>query len=82
MFHRPRRISIRRTIKAVLSRMDNTAAAKNDSRTAPILAEVCKLVGNSVVANGYYPVYIDNPRGDAGYCAWHSAGTCNGNTIN
>ena len=30
------------------------------------------------VANGYYPVYVDSPRGHAGYCAWHSYGTCNG----
>src|SRR4029077_8580996 len=26
--------------------------------------------------NGYYPVYSDVKRGNAGYCAWHSAGTC------
>jgi len=30
------------------------------------------------VANGYYPVYTDLPRGHAGYCAWHSYGTCAG----
>jgi hypothetical protein len=28
--------------------------------------------------NGYYPVYVDIPRGNAGYCAYHSAGTCSG----
>ena len=26
--------------------------------------------------NGYYPVYSDVKRGNAGYCAWHSAGSC------
>ena len=26
----------------------------------------------------YYPVYSDQPRGNAGYCAWHSCGTING----
>ncbi len=25
--------------------------------------------------SGYYPVYTDIPRGNAGYCAYHSAGT-------
>ena len=30
------------------------------------------------VANGYYPVYSDQPRGNAGYCAWHSWGTVKG----
>lgn len=61
--------------------IDTSTAAKNGSRTSTILAEVCKVIGNNVVENGYYPVYIDNPRGHAGYCAWHSDGTCNGKTI-
>ena len=30
------------------------------------------------VANGYYPVYSDQKRGNAGYCAWHSYGTIRG----
>ena len=36
------------------------------------------MTGNRPVANGYYPVYSDQPRGNAGYCAWHSSGTING----
>jgi hypothetical protein len=28
--------------------------------------------------NGYYAVYTDVPRGKAGYCAYHSAGSCGG----
>ena len=31
--------------------------------------------------NGYYPVYTDLPRGNAGYCAYHSAGTCGGKAL-
>jgi hypothetical protein len=57
--------------------IDTSTAAKNGSRTSTILAEVCKEISNPVT-NGYYPVYIDNKRGHAGYCAWHSTGTCNG----
>lgn len=54
---------------------------KDTSRSASsnpnaVLAEVCKLVGSSASANGYYPVYTDLKRGNANYCAWHSAGTC------
>jgi hypothetical protein len=45
--------------------------------TSPILAKVCANITNPV-ANGYYPVYTDRPRGNAGFCAWHSAGTCGG----
>jgi hypothetical protein len=56
---------------------DFSTAPKNGSRTSPILAEVCSQVAKPV-SNGYYPVYIDQPRGHAGYCAWHSTGTCNG----
>ena len=48
--------------------------------TSSVLAEVCKEVP-SPVANAYYPVYIDQPRGHAGYCAYHSSGTCNGKPV-
>jgi hypothetical protein len=45
--------------------------------TSAILTEVCKVIGSAnVKANGYYPVYVDTKRGNAGYCAWHSAGKC------
>ena len=56
--------------------IDVTAAA-NGSRTGPILAEVCRRIVNPQ-PNGYYPVYVDLPRGHANFCAWHSAGSCNG----
>src|SRR3954471_806347 len=54
----------------------DTTAATGGQRVAPILAEVCKVVGNAAVSDGYYAVYTDLPRGHAGYCAWHSYGTC------
>jgi hypothetical protein len=54
--------------------VDSTAATGGQN-VAPILAEVCKVIPNPV-SNGYYPVYTDIPRGHAGYCAWHSYGSC------
>jgi hypothetical protein len=54
--------------------------AKGGQSTLQILAEVCKVIANPV-ANGYYPVYTDTPRHNAGFCAWHSAGTCNGTPV-
>lgn len=59
--------------------VDLSAAAKNGNRTSPILQEVCTaLAAHNVtpVKNGYYPVYVDTPRGHAGFCAWHSWGSC------
>jgi len=47
------------------------------SRTSQILTEVAKVITNPV-PNGYYPVYTDLKRGNAGYCAWHSWGSING----
>ena len=47
--------------------------------TSTILAEVCKVITSpDPNGNGYYAVYTDTPRGNAGYCAWHSVGTCSG----
>lgn len=31
--------------------------------------------------NGYYPVYIDQPRGHTQHCAWQSCGDVNGVTV-
>ena len=42
-----------------------------------MLAVVARNITNPKT-NGYYPVYSDQPRGNAGYCAWHSWGTING----
>ncbi len=57
--------------------VDTSAAPSRAPQTSAILAEVCATISNPV-ENGYYPVYVDAPRGHAGYCAWHSWGTCNG----
>src|SRR5258705_11419898 len=57
--------------------VDSSAAPSGAPSTAQILAEVCSQITNPVVG-GYYPVYTDAKRGNAGYCAWHSWGACNG----
>jgi hypothetical protein len=62
-------------------------AATGGATTAPILAEVAKMITANKVAqpeadgNAYYPVYTDVPRGNAGFCAWHSSGTVNGRLV-
>jgi len=55
--------------------IDLSAAPRSGNRTSPILGEVCAVAAN-LVPDGYYPVYVDTPRGSAGFCAWHSVGTC------
>lgn len=57
----------------------DTSASTGGGSTSAILAEVCKQIKSpDLSGNGYYPVYTDTPRGNAGYCAWHSVGTCGG----
>jgi hypothetical protein len=60
--------------------MDFSASLTHAPRTSTILAEVCKEV-TSPDPSGFYAVYTDLPRGHAGYCAWHSWGSCNGTPI-
>jgi len=55
--------------------IDTTAAPTHAPRTSTILNEVCRVIPNPV-SDGYYAVYVDTPRGGAGYCAWHSYGSC------
>ena len=62
------------------SHLDVSTASANGQNTSPILAEVCAQIPNPA-ANGYYPVYTDRPRGNARFCAWHSAGTCGNVTV-
>jgi hypothetical protein len=64
----------------------DTSTAVGGANTSAILAEVCKQItaGNIVPdasGNGYYAVYTDVKRGNAGYCAYHSAGTCGGKAV-
>lgn len=61
--------------------IDTTAAPKGAPQTSAILNEVCKVLQQhniTPVTNGYYPVYVDSPRGNTGYCAWHSWSSCAG----
>jgi len=65
--------------------VDTNAETSNGS-TSAVLAEVCSAITASGTVidqsgNGYYALYSDQPRGNAGYCAWHSAGTCSGKAI-
>ncbi len=55
----------------------DTTTAANGSSTSAIVSEVCKVIPNPV-SNGYYPVYVDRKRGNAGYCAYHTYGSCGG----
>jgi hypothetical protein len=54
---------------------DASNVTASGQSTSAIIAEVCKVVPNPI-SGDYYPVYVDTPRGNAGFCAWHSAGTC------
>jgi hypothetical protein len=57
--------------------VDLSPGPKHAPKVSDVLAEVAKMITNPV-ANGYYPVYVDTPRGSAGYCAWHSWGSVQG----
>ena len=58
----------------------DSSQSTGGSSTQTILNEVCKAIKNSAApdGNGFYAVYSDTPRGNANYCAWHSAGSCGG----
>jgi hypothetical protein len=58
----------------------DTSTASNGSSTSAIVAEVCKEI-TSPVSIGFYPVYVDVKRGNAGYCAYHTFGSCSGVTV-
>jgi hypothetical protein len=60
--------------------VDLSAAPSKAPSTSTIQAEVSKMITNPI-AGAYYPVYIDQPRGHAGYCAWHSFGTVHGKLV-
>jgi len=53
---------------------DGSTTSPGAPSTSAVLAVVARKITNPV-PNGYYPVYSDQPRGNAGYCAWHSSGT-------
>jgi hypothetical protein len=55
--------------------VDLSAAPRRAPQTSAILDEVCAQFPTPT-PGAYYPVYVDAPRGHAGYCAWHSWGSC------
>jgi hypothetical protein len=57
---------------------DLSATPSGAPSTTQVLQEVARVTNNKPVAGAYYPVYSDQPRGSAGYCAWHSSGTIGG----
>jgi len=59
---------------------DATATPTGAPSTSAVLASVARSIANPVT-NGYYPVYSDQPRGSAGYCAWHTYGTIRGVSV-
>ncbi|HEX4526410.1 MAG TPA: hypothetical protein VH108_06665 [Gaiellaceae bacterium] len=59
-------------------RTDLNATPSGAPTTNQVLAEVASVTNNHPTAGAYYPVYSDQPRGSAGYCAWHSSGTIGG----
>jgi hypothetical protein len=62
-----------------LGHYTDTSASTGGGNAGVILSEVCKVITNpDPSGNGYYAVYTDTPRGNANYCAWHSAGSCGG----
>jgi hypothetical protein len=67
--------------------LDPSAGPTRAPKTSTLLAEVCKVAADQngvppdADGNSYYAVYTDLPRGHAGYCAWHSSGTCNGTPV-
>jgi hypothetical protein len=60
---------------------DTSATPSGAPSTSQVLAEVAKMTNNRPTAGAYYPVYSDQPRGRAGYCAWHSSGTIDGTQV-
>jgi hypothetical protein len=60
--------------------IDGSAAPSKAPSTSAVLAVVAATVPTPVT-NGYYPVYSDQPRGHANYCAWHSWGTIGGTLV-
>jgi hypothetical protein len=60
---------------------DLSATPSGAPSTLAVLNEVAKETGGNPQAGAYYPVYSDQPRGNAGYCAWHSSGTINGTQV-
>jgi len=64
-----------------LGHVVDSSAASGGNSTSAILAEVCRNVTPDSSGDGYYAVYTDLLRGNANYCAWHSAASCGGTPV-
>jgi hypothetical protein len=62
------------TVSSSTHLLYSSPAPNGAPSTSQVLAVVAAKITNPTT-NGYYPVYSDQPRGHAGYCAWHSWGT-------
>lgn len=65
---------------------DVSATPTGAPSTSAVLSVVARNLQTAAIVppsdgSGYYPVYSDQPRGTAGYCAWHSYGTINGTPV-
>jgi hypothetical protein len=59
--------------------IDATTPPSKALSVSQAVAEACKVSGNNPDPNALYAIYTQNfPRGNIGYCAWHSYGTCSG----
>lgn len=67
-------------VTASMHVIDSAAAPSSAPTTSQVLNVVASTIKNPA-ANGYYPVYSDQKRGHAGYCAWHSWGSINGTPV-
>jgi hypothetical protein len=55
---------------------DNARAPSKAPSTSAVLQAVVAALGHTpATPYGYYPVYSDQKRGHANYCAWHTYGT-------
>ena len=67
-------------VTVALTHLTDTSAASGGANSSVILQEVANALAAARETppsdgSGYYPVYTDIPRGNAGYCAYHSSGS-------
>lgn len=63
----------------VVSPVIDTSPASLDSQD--VLNKICDVAGAFNADTDYFPVYVDLKRGNASFCAYHGAGTCNGHPV-
>jgi hypothetical protein len=66
------------------SAVDNSSAPRRAPQVSAVQTEVCNVLsarGITPRSDALYSVYATTTRGSAGYCAWHSYGSCNGTPV-